>query len=234
MINISKMSSINKYVILSILTIITCWSCEEISIIPAQGTIEGIVVDNNGLPQAGVQVSATFEPPTQGGEPFPKTETTTTDAIGFYRFSELWDEVSISIDQPGFHPYISSIDLGKGRNQVLNPILEGSPIIVRVDLNKTTLNTGSLDTINIDIEVMDVFNSQAGNYIGNILVQNTNGGTQAIIPASTIASSQQKFLLKTQITSDLLPIGTFSLLAEVSDPDGNTDQSQLEQRISIQ
>ena len=209
-------------------------ACEDVIFIPTQGTIEGFVEDNNGVPLSGIQVSATFEAPTQSGQSFPETQVVVTDADGFYRFSELWDEVTFSINQQGFRPFTKLIDLGEDDDLELNLSLEGSPSILTIALDKTTLSVANQDTSNVDIEVVDLYNSQTGIYTGSILVQNSGGGTQTIVPANMTLSSEQQFLLESEIRSEILPIGTYTLVIEIKDPDGNIYQSKTEQQIIVQ
>lgn len=229
------MKSTNKYhFLLSLLICLSCLACDDVIFVPSQGSIHGIVTDNNGVPLAGVQVSATFEAPSQGGESFPETKTATTDANGYYRFTELWDEVVFSIEQSGFRPITQWVDLRKENDLELNVSLEGSPEILGLNLIKTTLTKETPDTLQVGIEVLDSFNSQTGDYSGSILLQDDNGATQAIVSASMLSASQQQFLLNAQITSDLLTMGIYTLVVEVSDPDQNHYQLHSDQQISVQ
>lgn len=229
------MKNLNKsHFLLSLLICLSCLACDDVIFVPSQGSIQGIVKDNNGVPLAGIPLSATFEAPSQGGESFPETKTATTDANGSYRFTELWDEVILSIEQSGFRPTAQWVDLRRENDRELNLILEGSPEILGLNLIKTTLTLATPDTLQVGIEVMDSFNSQTGNYTGSILIQDTNGATQAIVTATMVVASQQKVLLNAQITSDLLIEGTYTLVAEVSDPDQNNYQFNSDQQISVQ
>lgn len=222
------------YLIIPLLSLFSLQACKDVIFIPTQGNIKGFVEDNNGVPLAGVQVVATFEPPSQNGEAFPKTTTAITDAEGYYKLTELWDDVALSISQSGFRSFTKLVDLGEDDDLELDLTLEGSPSILAVTPTKTTLSAATPDTLGIGIEVLDLFNSQEGVYTGNILLQNTSGITQVIVPANMIASSEQQFLLEAQITSDLLPIGSYMLVIEVSDPDRNTYQRKTGQEIIVQ
>lgn len=229
------MKYLTKYrLIVFLLTLGSLIACEDVIFLPAQGSIQGFVEDNNGVPLAGVPVSVTFEAPSQSGQAFPETQTLSTDANGFYRFTDIWDEVSFSINQPGFQSFTKLIDLGTDDDQALNVTLEGSPTILSFDISKTTLTTATQDTLHMNIEVLDVFNSQTGIYTGNILLQNASGATQAIVPATMTTASQQQFLLEAQITSNLLPVGTYTPIIEVIDPDNNSYQRKSGQQISVQ
>lgn len=220
--------------LLSLMILFGCLACDDVIFIPAQGSIHGYVEDNNGVPLAGIQLSATFEAPSQGGQSSPETKTVTTNDNGFYRFSELWDEVVVNVGQSGFRPITKWIDLGEEDDLELNLTLEGSPEILGLKLIKTILTAETPDTLQVGIEVLDSFNSQTGEYTGSILIQNASGATQAIVPATMTAASQQQFLLNAQITSDLLPIGTYTLVVEVNDPDQNSYQLNSDQQISVQ
>lgn len=229
------MKNVNKsHLLLSLLLCLSSMACDDVIFVPSQGSIHGTVKDNNGVPLAGIRVSATFEAPSQGGESFPETKTVTTDANGYYRFSELWDEVVFSIEQSGFRPLTQWVDLGKENDLELNVSLEGSPEILGLNLIKTTLTTETPDTLDVGIEVLDSFNSQTGEYTGSILIQDDSGATQAIVPATMLAASQQQVLLNAQITSDLLTKGIYTLVVEVSDPDQNRYQLNPDQQISVE
>ncbi|MBX2872932.1 MAG: carboxypeptidase-like regulatory domain-containing protein [Saprospiraceae bacterium] len=229
------MKNINRSpLVLSLLMLLACMACDDVVFVPIQGSIQGLVKDNNGQPLAGIQLSATFEAPSQGGESFPETQTATTDANGFYRFSELWDEVTFSVEQAGFRPITQWIDLGDDKNLELNIVLEGSPEILGLNLVKTTLTAATPDTLEVGIQVLDSFNSNSGEYTGSIIIQDADGATQAIVPANMIGASQQQFLLNAQLTSDLVPMGTYTLIVEVSDPDQNSYQLDSGQQISVQ
>ena len=220
---------------ITLLTIFSLSACEEIDILPSKGIIEGIVTDNNGEFLTGVQITATFEAPSESGQAIPETHITTTDAEGHYRLIELWDEVSLSIDHPGFRPVFTQIDLGEGRHPEVNIMLEGSPSILAVVPSKTTLSATMQDTLIVQIEVSDTFNSGPSFYEVNLLLQNAAGITQAVVPAITISASQEQSLHEAWVTSDLqLPLGSYTLTVEAIDPDGNLHQRQVEQRISVE
>lgn len=221
--------------IITLLTIFGWSACEEIDFLPIKGTIEGNITDNNGNYLPGVQITAAFKAPSESGQAFEETRSTTTDAEGHYRLTELWDEISLSIDHPGFRPFFTQIDLGEKYNPQVDIILEGSPSILAIVPDTTTLSASTQDTLIVDIEVSDTYNSGGNFYEVNLLLQNEAGVTKAIVPSITRFAGKEQFLFEALvITADLqLPSGNYALTVEVLDPDGNMHQKQAEQGISI-
>lgn len=203
------------------------WSlsaCEDIVFLPVMGTIEGTITDNNGRLVSGVTVTATFEQP--GQQAFQVTKTGTSDDNGFYRISDLWDEVSLSVQSSGFRPVSAFLDLGKKNKPVLDFVLEGSPTIVDLRLDKTTLTSQNPDTLHVIVEVEDSFNSIAQGYTGHLVLKGPTGNTQAIVDLSIESQGLEVTLFSGQVVSTSLPSGAYQVIAEVKDPDGNTHQLQ--------
>lgn len=217
--------------------LMTQFGCKDVILIPTKGTITGIVTDNNGTPLAGVQVSATYDAPSQGpGQPpFPTTVTTVTDNYGYYRLADVWDAVTLAINQSGFLSVTTLVDMNDNNRPVLNLTLSGSPTIENVTLNKTTLVSAPPDTITIRLEVKDVFNANTGaNYTVNFFLKAQTGATTAILPATLHAQSLDQYLFDAFLTSGEYPAGTYGLQAEVQDPDGNRQQVDLGEEITVE
>ena len=222
---------IHNFLLLLLLGLSGLISCEKAIFLPRQGAIEGIITNNNGEPMAGVEVSASFEAASPNGQPFHEVKSIRTDRDGYYRLSNLWDEVEVNIVQPGFQPLIHHVDLRKNTQPVVNLVLVGSPTIKNVAFDKTTLQ--SSDTIVARMEIEDVFNSQPGNYGGNLLLMDMQGAIQSIFPAGAIQESQNRFLLEALITADVMPPGSYQVLVEVFDPDSNLHQISADDRILV-
>ena len=224
------------YRLLLVVTTISAVSCKDLIIIPERGSINGYVTDNNGAPLAGVQVSATFTAPSQsqGQQSFPTTLTAQTDNSGYYQLSELWDDVTVSVQQQGFQPTITLIDLSENDQPSLNITLSGSPTIGTVNLNKTTFISGQADTLSVRMEVQDLYNSNSQGYTGNFLLKTDGGVIASIINATLLSESLNFYLFKGAISTEELPAGTYGIQAEVRDPDGNMHRIDLAQHISVE
>jgi len=211
--------------------------CQDLILIPAKGNVEGHVKDNNGTPLAGVQVSATFDAPSENVEvqPFANTVTAVTDNDGYFRVKDVWDEVTVTIDQSGFLPVLIWLDMNENNRPILDLTLNGSPTIGILTLSKTTLASDSLDTIAIRIEVKDVYNLNAGaGYTVNFFLKTITGAIMTILPASLHSQSLQQYLFDALLLSGDDPKGTYRLEAEVQDPDGNIQQVDFGQDIIIE
>lgn len=213
----------NKIIQILFLLLLSGTSCEDVVFLPAEGTIEGIVTDNNGAPLEGVQVTAAFEAPSDGGQPFESAKSTTTLSDGSYRLADLWDEVRLSVNHSGFQPASTLIELtNRDKRPTADFTLVGSPTITAVNLNKATLSAGEPDTLTAHIEVRDAFNSIAQGYVGNLLLLRSNGTAILIQEASLTSQSLEAYLFEAVVTSGgSLPAGTYAPVAEVRDPDGN-------------
>lgn len=224
----------NHNLIVLFLALIPFFACKDVIFIPTQGAISGIVTDNNGVPLAGVEVSATFSAPVQAvGQPsFPTTLTTTTDATGYFQLMELWDVVTLNVAYPGFAGFSTYVDLEKNSHPVENIVLLGSPTILEVHLSKTELSTTS-DTLTATLRIEDKFNEQAQGYSGNLLLQK-NGLTQIIANGVVTAQSLEHILIEVRLISGGLPAGNYAVIAEVQDPDGNTHQMDTGKTIMVQ
>lgn len=217
------------------LSLLLTGSCKDVIFIPVKGSISGYIADNNGTPMAGIQVSAAFSTPGQssGQPPSPTTLTATSDKDGYYRLSDVWDEVHLSVNASGFLPVTTRIDLGDNSHPALDITLSGSPTIGAVSLSKTVLSEMTADTAIISMEVRDVFNLNSQGYTGNFLLKADNSVTKIIIPAILLSQSLEQYLFKSLITSPDLPAGNYDLIAEVRDPDGNMHQISTGQTITI-
>lgn len=211
-------------------------SCEHVVFLPVQGEIEGYVRDTNGKPVAGITVSAAFEAASSSGQAAASVQSAKTDLEGYYRLNDLWDEISLSINHPGFEPVFHFIDLKDEARPVVNIELIGSPKIqgIALDKNALSLSLPTPDTIVAQIEVLDAYNSQDGSYKGSLILQDATGNTQAIVGATNPSGSQSLYLLEALISSDELAKGTYSVTVEATDPDGNTHRITTDQIIQIE
>lgn len=195
---------------------------EDIVFIPVQGSIQGVITDNNGSPLQGVSVSAVYEEPSQ--QPFETTKMASTDADGFFRINDLWDKVALHASLSGFKPSSTLVDLADDSKPVIDFILEGSPTINDIRLNKSSLSASESDTLSIVVEIQDEFNNNPGSYIANIIVINADGATQTINSLSLQGQGLEVLLFQGIILSTDLAKGNYLLMAEVQDPDGNRHQ----------
>ena len=211
--------------ILAIIATLSCQSCEDVVFLPAKGTIEGTIEDNNGALLQGVQITASFEEPSQSGQSFENSKTTASNSDGFYHLDNLWDKVNLSINHPGFLPASTLVEL-KNKNSRLTAdfTLTGSPTITSVNLSKAILSASEPDTVAISVEVQDVFNSITQGYVCNLLLFRPDGSAATILNTSVESQGFEAYLFKAIITTGLLPPGVFTVAAEVRDPDGNEHQ----------
>ena len=208
--------------LLAFLSMISFTACEDVVFLPIEGTIEGTVTDNNGAALEGVQITGTFEAPSDGGQPFESNKTTTTLGDGFYRLNGLWDEVKLDVNHPGFQPASTLIKLtNKNNRPTVDFILVGSPTITAVNLNKEVLSAGSPDTLIANIEIQDKFNSITQGYVSNLLLLRPDGTAATILNAQLESQGLEAYLFRAVATSEILPAGAYKVAAEVRDPDGN-------------
>lgn len=208
----------------ALLLLFSISACEEVIFIPVQGSIQGVITDNNGMPLQGVNVTAAYEAPSQ--QPFESTKTVSTDANGFFQINDLWDKVALNASLSGFKPGSALVDLADDSKPVVDFVLEGSPSITDIRLDKNSLSASEADTLSIVVEVQDKFNDNTGSYIANIIVQTGDGATQTISNMSVQGQGLEVLLFKGTILSTGLASGTYLLIIEVRDPDGNRHQSE--------
>lgn len=211
--------------------------CSKVNFLPIQGDIEGWITDNNGQPVAGASVSATYVAPTEFGIGEQKTASTTTDSEGHYHLTSLWDEVHLQINHPGLESISTLVKLKAKKTSLLVDLsMEGIPSIQSVTFDKTVLSVSPalLDTIRFHIEVKDMYNSQTGNYQGNLLLEDGTGKTSLITGVTVKEQGLNRVLLAGIITvGDLVP-GTYQPLAETIDPDENSHRIKVSQTIQIE
>lgn len=210
------------FCLLSIAVIIGSWSCSETIFLPIQGSVEGIITDNNGLPLVGVSVIATFQPPSESGQAFEQTKTATTAAGGIFRFSELWDEVHLAFNHPGFQPAGTHFQLTHDqRRQNIDFTLEGSPTITGINLSKSALAEATPDTLVINVEVTDNFNDLTDGYQSKLLLLENNGSLADVLDLSLESNGINTYLFGAALISGNLSAGVYPMTVEVQDPDGN-------------
>lgn len=203
-------------------------ACEEVIYWPVEGRIEGIVTDNNGAPLEGVQVTAVFESPSPDGQAFETIKSTTTTADGKYHLAKLWDNLILKTDREGFLPASVLVTLTKNNQHPIHDFsLQGSPTITRVALSQELLSAAGPDTVTVNLEVKDTYNSLPESYECNVLLSGTDGGTFTILNAPLGYQGLETFLFRTDITSDMLPVGNYAIAAEVRDPDGNEHRREV-------
>lgn len=209
--------------------------CQEVVFYPVQGSVSGIVRDNNGVPMQGIAVSVTFQEPAQspGQTVFPQTKSTQTDHNGYYKIEDLWEEILLSTQVTGFEPAARYHNLRDNSNPVLDLTLNGSPTVVTYKLSKPVLSITNSDTIRFDIEVRDVYNESGQPYKCTIRLLDGNQATAAIVTANLKSESLETYLFEGQIRSeDLTTPGNYILEVEVRDPDNH--QHRLNTGLSLQ
>lgn len=217
------MKNTSFYFVIISLCLIT--ACQDVVFLPVQGLIEGVVIDNNGIPLSGVQVVAQFEAPSQGGQAQPATKNVTTTESGHYLLTDLWDDVTLSVNHPGFQPVSTLVTLGHRNKKITRDIvLQGSPTISGIALSKNTLTTSRTDTLRVRMEVQDNFNSLSQGYLSTLQLQRADGSTAFIQDVLLESQGLNTYLFSTLLTSDLLATGNYRVEAFVKDPDGNTHQ----------
>ncbi len=210
------------FCLLSIAVIIGSWSCSEAIFLPVQGSVEGIVTDNNGLPLVGVSVIATYQAPSESGQAFEQIKTATTAAGGVFRFNELWDEVHLGFNHPGFQPAGTHFQLTHDqRRQNIDFSLEGSPTITGVNLTKSELAEVTPDTLVVNVEVTDNFNDLTDGYQSKLLLLENSGSLVDVLDLSLESNGINTYLFGASLISGTLPAGVYPMTVEVQDPDGN-------------
>jgi len=210
-------------------------ACEETVFFPTKGKVEGTVRDNNDEFLSGVSVSANFmKPSTIAGEANPTTLTGTTSDEGEYTISELWDQVELSVDHSGFKPTFQRVDLNNNSRPIVDFKLIGSPTIENIKLSQTVLSIANMDTITVRVEVLDEFNSISTGYTSNMIFKNMQGGSSTIAIDSINSQSFNNYTFTAIVTSDLLTVGTYRVIAEVRDPDGNTHLLEATEFLKVE
>ena len=203
--------------------LIICCSCSNIIFVPVKGSINGYVTDNNGAVLGGIEVVASFIAPSQSeGQPSSLTTVTaTTDSNGYYELADLWDDVTITVDQLRFTFFSQFVHLDADNHPRVDIPLSGSPTITRTSLSKEKLSFGQPDTLIARMEVNDRYNTTPDGYSGNLLLIDDDA-TAAIYSVTLISQGLENYLFEAMITSNDLPRGILTVVAEVKDPDGNT------------
>lgn len=234
-----EMKRTTLYIPFAWICLMALTGCKDVIFYPIKGTISGTISDNNGALLSGITVSVSYSEPTQspGQPPILQTKTIQTDHNGYFRLIDLWDNVLLSIQTPGFLPIVRHIDLQESDDVTLDLELSGSPTVVSISLDKTTLSTGFADTVLFDLEVRDAYNqsNQPIAYAANVLLLDAGQATVAIVSADLRKQGLEHFLFEGMIHSDLLPgAGNYSLVAEVKDPDGHVHRVNTGQFLQAQ
>lgn len=213
------------------------FSCEKSPIfIPVKGSISGSVFDNNGAPLSGVKIEASFTAPenTSGSSPA-SSATASSQADGHYQLTELWDEVELNIQQEGFQPVSESLKLTHSNSDPqLDFTLVGSPTVQSVAFSKTLLTESETDSIIISIAAQDLYNSNTESYLGKLLIKDDSGQTKIILTAEEEAQSNTVHLFTSTLSAGRLPLGSYQVVAEVTDPDGNAHTLTASEQIQVQ
>ena len=222
-----------KFILITSLLGILC-SCGEIEFLPTKGSVYGIVVDNNNMPLGGVEVVASFTAPESSSGFLTSPVSNATSGDGKYQVDEVWDEVHLEINHTGFLPAFQRVELvNSKRNAQVNFTLIGSPTIQSVTFSQDTLNKDSLESLIISMVGEDLFNTFPDTPVGTFLVQNSEGQTVQIQDAEIDSQSQTSFLFRSLLTSDDLPRGTYQVIGEVIDTDGNRHALSSDESFEI-
>lgn len=222
--------------VLLIMVAVLVLACEKPVFIPVKGSITGTILDNNGVPLSGVDVTANFDAPENaGGFPLPSTVTTKTSPEGAFQLEELWDKIELQVNHPGFKPVFRQVELlAKNRSPQVDLTLVGSPTVQSVRFSKTILDNATPDILTITSEAQDFFNTSFGPYAGKFLLKNAQGQTALILTATLPDQSKTQYLFQAALTSGQLPSGVYRVIAEVTDPDGNAHQALATEEIRIE
>lgn len=213
------------------------FSCEKSPIfIPVKGSISGSVVDNNGAPLNGVKIQANFTPPENiSGSSPASSATASTQTDGTYELNELWDQVALSIEQEGFQPVYDNVKLTRSSSNLqLDFTLIGSPTVQSITLSKGLLAESETDSILISIAAQDLYNSNTESYQGKLLIQDDSGQTKIILTAEEQAQSNTVHLFTSTLSAGRLSAGLYQVVAEITDPDGNTHTLTAPEQIQVQ
>lgn len=223
------------YPVLLCLFCLISFGCKDVLLYPTKGTISGIVTDNNGTPLTGITVSATYDElgQTPGQAPFPRTETTQTDHTGYFQLKDLWDEVLLTVQVPGFLPVTRRFELQDDNKVDIDLQLQGSPTVTAVSLSKPTISMSTPDSVTVSLEARDVYNQSSLPYQCNVLLVNGSQVTVAIVPASLLNQGFEHYLFEGLILSENITSGgNHSIVVEVQDPDGHTHR--VDNGLSLQ
>ena len=210
-------------------------SCNDVEFLPKKGSIYGIVVDNNDIPLEGVEVVATFNLPESSSGSFdssPVSNTTASD--GTYKLDDVWDEVYLEIDHTGFRSSFQRVELTSGNQRPqVNFTLTGSPTVESIAFDADTLNKENFESLAITMVVEDLYNTFSDTPIAYCQVQDSVGRTVLILDADIDSQSQTRFVFEALLTSESLPVGTYKIIGEATDPDGNTHQLSSDESIEV-
>lgn len=213
------------------------FSCDKSPIfIPVKGSISGSIIDNNGLPLSRVKIEADFIAPenTAGSSPA-SSATAFTQVTGNYELNELWDQVELSIEQEGFQPVYESVNLVRNNSKPqLDFTLVGSPTIQSIAFSKTLLAENETDSIIIRVAAQDLYNSNTESYLGKLLIKDDVGQTKIILTAEEEEQSNTIHLFTGTLSAGRLSAGSYQVVAEVTDPDGNAHTLTTPEHIQVQ
>jgi hypothetical protein len=144
---------------------------------------------------------------------------------------DLQGQVEVKVQTPRFMPEKQLVDLNMNEKPLVNFILEGSPTIQKIDLNKNSLSESSSDSIFVRIEAIDLYNTIASGYKGYILVQDEQAGTETVFPAFEFFREEKTVVLSGNIQSGRLTPGSYAVVVELYDPDGNKHEMRSNNMI---
>lgn len=100
------------FILLIIGVLASLYSCEKVIFLPYRGTIEGTVLDSQGKPIAGAQVTAFFFEATPE-ETIAQEISKTVEVAGegYYYIPDVYNEVQLEVKAPGFRSQIRIVEI---------------------------------------------------------------------------------------------------------------------------
>lgn len=202
----------------------TLFSCEKNIFGANEGTLQGVVKDNNGTIIESAKITAAYTDGSETG-----SVSTSSDDDGYYNLDKIrLDENEITVESDGFESDVRTIFLEQDENEAtLNFTLNGAPFLSGFTLSNNILDTtsGSSDSIAIfTVNVKDNYNSNAlTNYVVNAIIYNSSSQSiSQIIKLDAVSNTTSLFILETEINASDLDVGSFNISIEITDPDGNS------------
>lgn len=218
------------FTILSILSI----GCRQPILIPTIGSVEGKVVDIHNQPLEGVEIEITHVPASDRSEASEEKIMTETDFEGNFTAEDVWDEFRIEVKKDGFRGQSTH---GKIKSGSVQPnfdfTLIGSPEQSEIILSRSTLSASDTIGLMVLIKVEDAHNEETSGYSGTLLVVSADGFLQTAIELSLKAEAVGRATLEAELLPESLPVGTYDLSAEISDPDGNHSFTQESKQVVV-
>lgn len=207
----------------------SCEKTKNFLDIPLQGTIKGVVYDSlTQRPIPGVILTATYLlPDNDNGEI--KNLLFETASNGSYILKDVWDEVYVKVEKPGFETKAFTLEISREtKDKPFDITLIGMPGMVAEEVSDHELDYTANDTASVHVEIRDLYNDNtSGEYKAYILFYEINSDLNVCVRQLYRKFPSQTFItLVDTLTANCFPdpqgVPTqYSYYYEIVDPDGN-------------